>query len=147
MLQSMGGGGGAVFTSAAAANVTLSADNSGSGGNIAFTQNGSIGTLGDNSYALFAQSVGGGGGFVDGSFAGSAGGAGGAGTITLDLNGDVLALGAGSTGLFAQSIAANGLGGDITARWRRTSSWSAASMAWPCTSTAAPRTASPTTAR
>jgi Autotransporter beta-domain len=114
-LQSIGGGGGAVFTSANAPSVTLSAQNSGSGGNISLMQNGSIATSGDQAYSIFAQSVGGGGGFVDAAFAGSAGGAGGAGTITLDLDGDVLALGEDSTGLFAQSSGANGLGGDITA--------------------------------
>jgi hypothetical protein len=114
-LQSLGGGGGAVFTSAAAPEVTLSTNNTGSGGNLSFTQNGSIGTQGAQAYGVFAQSVGGGGGFVDGAFAGSAGGAGSAGTITLELNGDIVALGGESTGLFAQSTAANGLGSDITA--------------------------------
>ncbi|HKU89874.1 MAG TPA: autotransporter outer membrane beta-barrel domain-containing protein [Steroidobacteraceae bacterium] len=114
-LQSIGGGGGAVFTNATTTNVTLSAQNSGSGGNLSFTQNGSIATQGALAYAVFAQSVGGGGGFVDASFAGSAGGSGGAGSIDLVLDGDVLAFGEGSTGLFAQSTGADGLGGNITA--------------------------------
>ena len=72
-LQSLGGGGGAVFTSAAAPTVTLSAQNSGNGGNLAFTQNGSIVTHGDQAYGLFAQSVGGGGGYVDAAFRGQRG--------------------------------------------------------------------------
>jgi hypothetical protein len=113
-LQSIGGGGGAVFTNAATANVTLSAQNAGNGGNLAFTQNGSVATQGAAAYAVFAQSVGGGGGFVDGAFAGSAGGTGAGGRIDLGLNGDVFALGEGSTGVFAQSSGADGLGADIT---------------------------------
>jgi len=114
-LQSIGGGGGAVFTDAGASIVTLRSDNRGSGGNISFAQNGTIGTLGDHTYSLFAQSVGGGGGFVDGVFAASAGGDGTAGAIDLALNGDLAALGDSSTALFAQSSGANGLGGNITA--------------------------------
>ena len=121
-LQSVGGGGGAVFTHATSSNVTLSAQNSGSGGNLSFTQNGSIATQGDLAYALFAQSVGGGGGFVDGSFAGSAGGAGTAGTIDIALHGDVVALGAafyswGITRLGIDDFAA--LARRVTARLRR----------------------------
>ncbi len=114
-LQSIGGGGSAVFTDALNPIVNLSADNSGNGGAITFTQNGSIAALGGNTYGLFAQSVGGGGGFVDGGFAASAGGAGGAGSIDLTLNGDIGALGAAGVAVFAQSTGANGLGGDITA--------------------------------
>jgi hypothetical protein len=114
-LQSVGGGGGAVFTNAASSKVDLSAQNSGKGGNLSFTQNGTVATQGELAYAVFAQSVGGGGGFVDASFMGSAGGTGSAGTIDLELNGDVYALGAGSTALFAQSTGADGLGGNITA--------------------------------
>ncbi|MEO8062207.1 MAG: autotransporter outer membrane beta-barrel domain-containing protein [Pseudomonadota bacterium] len=114
-LQSIGGGGSAVFTDAEAALITLSSDNIGSGGSIAFEQNGKIVTLGDQTYSLFAQSVGGGGGYVDGVFAASAGGTGSAGAIDLALNGDIAALGEGSTALFAQSAGANGLGGNITA--------------------------------
>jgi hypothetical protein len=114
-LQSIGGGGSAVFTDAAMPSVSLSAGNTGDGGDITFAQNGSIATLGDHAYSLFAQSVGGGGGYVDGSFAASAGGAGTAGAIDLALNGDIAARGDFSTALFAQSTGANGLGGNITA--------------------------------
>ena len=63
-----------------------------------------------SSWIIF-PSVGGGGGFVDNAFAGSAGGAGSAGTIDLALNGSIAALGGFSTALFAQSSGANGLGG------------------------------------
>ena len=114
-LQSIGGGGSAVFTDAAAATISLSSANSGNGGDITFVQNGTIATLGDRAYSLFVQSVGGGGGYVDGAFAASAGGDGTAGAIDLALNGDIAALGEFSTGLFAQSTGANGLGGNITA--------------------------------
>jgi hypothetical protein len=114
-LQSIGGGGSAVFTDAAAPTVSLSTDNTGNGGDITFVQNGTIATYGDHAYSLFAQSAGGGGGYVDGSFAASAGGAGTAGAIDLALNGDIAALGDFSTALMAQSTGANGLGGNITA--------------------------------
>jgi hypothetical protein len=114
-LQSIGGGGSAVFTDAAQTSVSLSAANTGNGGDIAFEQHGTIATFGDHAYSLFAQSVGGGGGYVDGGFAASAGGTGSAGAIDLALNGDVAALGEFSTALFAQSAGANGLGGNITA--------------------------------
>jgi hypothetical protein len=114
-LQSIGGGGSAVFTDADASGVTLSSGNSGAGGNIRFEQNGTISTLGDRTYSVFAQSAGGGGGFVDGAFAASAGGAGTGGAIDLALNGDIAALGNSATALFAQSAGADGLGGNITA--------------------------------
>src|SRR5262249_34161461 len=80
-LQSIGGGGRALFTAAVEVNVSKSAANSGNGGNIDFEQNGTVSTFGGRAYAVFAQSVGGGGGYVDNSFAGSAGGAGSAGAI------------------------------------------------------------------
>ena len=114
-LQSIGGGGGALFTDAAAPAVTFSSANQGDGGAIDFTQQGTIAALGDQAYAVFAQSVGGGGGFVDGGFAASAGGGGAAGAITIELAGDVIATGNSSTALFAQSADAGGVGGDITA--------------------------------
>jgi hypothetical protein len=114
-LQSVGGGGAAVFTDVAKPTVTLSSANTGSGGAIHFTQTGNISTAGDHAYGLFAQSVGGGGGFVDGAFAGTAGGTGAGGAITLKVDGDIDARGAGSTALFAQSAGSNG-GGDIHAQ-------------------------------
>ena len=119
-LQSIGGGGSAVFTDAAAPTVTLSPDNTGNGGDITFEQNGTIATLGDHAYSLFVQSIGGGGGYVDGgssngNWAASAGGAGTAGAIDLELNGNIAAMGEFSTALFAQSAGADGVGGDITA--------------------------------
>ena len=113
-LQSIGGGGGAVFTTVDAPVVTLSTANAGDGGAIRFAQTGDVTTEGARAFGVFAQSLGGGGGFVDGVFAGSAGGAGKGSAIDLSLDGDVLALGTGSTALFAQSTGRDG-GGDIHA--------------------------------
>jgi hypothetical protein len=111
VLQSIGGGGGAVFTDAASSSVTVSDGNAGDGGTIRFTQVGDIVTTGAQSNGLFAQSLGGGGGFVDGAFAGSGGGDGSGAAITLFVNGDVVTLGEGSTAVFAQSVGQDG--GDI----------------------------------
>ncbi|HVN41319.1 MAG TPA: autotransporter domain-containing protein, partial [Steroidobacteraceae bacterium] len=112
-LQSIGGGGGAVFTDVANPEVAVSSANAGNGGAISFTQVGDVRTDGAGSYGLVAQSIGGGGGFVDGAFKGSAGGAGLGGTITLDVDGNLVTAGAGSTALFAQSAGGAG-GGDVS---------------------------------
>jgi hypothetical protein len=114
LLQSIGGGGGAVLSDVEAS-VVASAGNSGDGGAIRFSQAGDIRTEGARSWGLIAQSIGGGGGFVDGVFAGSAGGTGAGGTIDLTLDGNVFTLGEGSTALFAQSTGTSG-GGNIEAR-------------------------------
>ncbi|MBO9706815.1 MAG: autotransporter outer membrane beta-barrel domain-containing protein [Caulobacter sp.] len=109
-LQSIGGGGGAVFGGTGIPSVSLSAANAGDGGAITFTQTGGLYALGDGAFGLVAQSLGGGGGWVDGAFAGSAGGAGHGGTINLTMDGTVLASGAGSTAILAQSLGADGAG-------------------------------------
>jgi len=120
-LQSVGGGGGAVFTDAESISVIASSANSGAGGSIAFVQNGDIVTKGAQTFGVFAQSVGGGGGFVDGapaegpgagSFKGSAGGAGSGGAVTITIDGSVHTSGDRSIGVFAQSAGASG--GDIS---------------------------------
>jgi len=105
ILQSIGGGGGAVFTDLEEELValTLRADNAGNGGAITFTQNGKVLVRGAGSIGIIAQSLGGGGGLVDGWFADSAGGSGSADDVTLDLKDDVFADGAGGIGIFAQS--------------------------------------------
>jgi hypothetical protein len=64
-----GGGGGAVFTDASTPSVSFSLDNVGNGGNITYHQVGDIAAAGKQSYGPLAQSIGGGGGFVDGAFA------------------------------------------------------------------------------
>ncbi|WP_339860433.1 autotransporter outer membrane beta-barrel domain-containing protein [Paremcibacter congregatus] len=115
VLQSIGGGGGAVFTDLAAENVTLSlsADNSGDGGDISFTQTGAVVTQGADSIGVLAQSLGGGGGIVDRIHMGSAGGAGRSGDIMLTLNDSVAAEGDRGVAVFAQSEGQDGQG-DIT---------------------------------
>ena len=110
VLQSIGGGGGAVFTDAAAPSVTASSDNSGDGGAIHFAQVGDIVTTGTETYGLLAQSLGGGGGLVDGAFKGSAGGAGAGGAIELVVDGNLVTMGGRSTALFAQSAGSDGAG-------------------------------------
>ncbi|WP_312814001.1 autotransporter outer membrane beta-barrel domain-containing protein [Brevundimonas sp.] len=102
MLQSIGGGGGAVFGAPDGA-LNLSGDNSGNGGAIRFVQSDAVVVTGDNSYGVVAQSLGGGGGWVDGRFAGSAGGAGTGSSINLDFAGIIYAAGLNSVGVLAQS--------------------------------------------
>ena len=106
VLQSIGGGGGYVVTDLAPANLTVNtrSDNAGNGGNIAFTQSGDIVVTGERSRGVVAQSIGGGGGIVDGVFSGSAGGDGVAGSIDLQFEGDVVASGRGGTAIVAQSL-------------------------------------------
>ncbi|MGE0146910.1 MAG: hypothetical protein AB7R87_05955 [Parvibaculaceae bacterium] len=111
VLQSIGGGGGFLVTDAGAVATTPRKDNEGSGGSVSLTQTGNIVTTGDDAFGVIAQSAGGGGGFIYGSFVGSAGGAGNGGAIVLDLNGSVMADGARSTAVFAQSVGEQG--GDI----------------------------------
>src|SRR5690606_12074416 len=114
-LQSIGGGGGAVLSDLGeteGASVALSDANSGDGGDILLRQTGGVAVFGAGAYGVIAQSLGGGGGWVDGVFAGSAGGAGAGGRIDLDVSGPLMALGAGGVALFAQSLGAAG-GGDI----------------------------------
>ncbi|MBW8880367.1 MAG: autotransporter outer membrane beta-barrel domain-containing protein, partial [Asticcacaulis sp.] len=116
LLQSIGGGGGAVLTDATSITVGLNNGNSGNGGAITFGETGNIVTTGAGGYGLIAQSLGGGGGWVDGpdgnSFAGAAGGTGQGGAITLTLDGGVFASGTGATAIFAQSLGSLG-GGNI----------------------------------
>ncbi len=117
LIQSIGGGGGAVMSASAGDPVTRSDSNEGDGGAIVFTQVGDISTHGTVANGIIVQSLGGGGGFVQGAFAGSAGGAGVGGSINLTINGSVYATGDLSTAVQAQSSGkdANGnAGGDIT---------------------------------
>ena len=112
-LQSVGGGGGAAFTSTGSPIVTLSADNDGDGGSVSLSAVGDIHVLGDESLGVIVQSAGGGGGFVDGGFRGTAGGAGAGGAVSFDGLGNITADGAGSTAVFAQSVGGDG-GGNIS---------------------------------
>ncbi len=115
VLQSIGGGGGTVFTDLSAQNIGIAthADNSGNGGNITFDQTGNITATGDNSIALLAQSLGGGGGALDRLFINSAGGHGTSADIHLNVNGNMVSSGANGIAVFAQSVAADGEGNII----------------------------------
>ena len=110
VLQSIGGGGAAVFGDFTNADVSLNSDNAGDGGAIAFTQTGDIGALGDGSVGILAQSLGGGGGLVNGVFAGTAGGQGAGGSVTLDIDGAIVAYGTDSSAVLAQSLGSSGTG-------------------------------------
>ncbi len=83
MAQSIGGGGGAVLTGGAATTTTLSADNAGDGGAAPLDLAGDILTTGDGATAILLQSLGGGGGLIDGASTGSADGAGAGGAVNL----------------------------------------------------------------
>ena len=67
-------------------------------------------TAGDGAIGIIAQSLGGGGGLIDGDF-GNAGGPGDAGSIDFDLTGSVQTAGIGSHGMLLQSI--GDVSGDI----------------------------------
>ncbi len=137
MAQSVGGGGGSGGFSIAGAISTgnaLSLSFGGSGGsggaasNVTALNSGNIATLGDRSYGVLAQSVGGGGG--DGGFSvsggltagssvgfsmggnGSGGGAGG--NVYLESSGSVFTAGDDSHALFAQSVGGGGGSGGFS---------------------------------
>lgn len=114
VLQSVGGGGGAVFHDATANQVSnaLSAANSGDGGAVQLLQTGDMETSGKESFGILLQSIGGGGGFIDGVFAGTAGGAGAGGTVDLTVDGEVKTFHETSTAVLAQSTGTSG--GDIS---------------------------------
>ncbi|WP_170430281.1 hypothetical protein [Ruegeria arenilitoris] len=112
VIQSIGGGGGLVSTDMEASRVTvdLSTNNGGDGGDIGFTQTGTIVTTGENAIGVVAQSLGGGGGMVDSVFRGTAGGAGSGGAIDMALTGNILSVGEGGIGVLAQSEGRDGAG-------------------------------------
>jgi hypothetical protein len=88
----------------------------GNGGNITVNITGDISTTGKAAYGIFAQSIGGGGGFGDQqtggdktstpglALIGSTGGAGTAGTITINHKGNIQVFGEDSIGILAQSL-------------------------------------------
>ncbi len=118
--QSIGGGGGFAGDPSSVHDYQTGTalavkSNAGFGGEVSiFVENARVQTTGDYAPAIFAQSIGGGGGLVnynnaDGSqdkiqARGTAGGDGGGGDIFIDLIGSLVsASGAGSPGIFAQS--------------------------------------------
>lgn len=116
LAQSIGGGGGAVFHNADANNVTVTprAANSGNGGAVKLAQVGNVTTTASESFGIVLQSIGGGGGFVDGVFAGTAGGVGIGGAIDLTIDGNVIVDHETSTAVLAQSTGTSG--GNITVK-------------------------------
>ncbi|MFO7854021.1 MAG: autotransporter outer membrane beta-barrel domain-containing protein, partial [Paracoccaceae bacterium] len=112
VLQSVGGGGGYVLTdlTGRALTVEASPDNAGDGGDLSFTQIGTIHVVGDRSIGLLAQSLGGGGGKVDDVFLEAAGGAGVGGDVAVSVVGDVIADARGGVAVFAQSKGRDGAG-------------------------------------
>jgi len=132
MAQSVGGGGGAGGAAyAAGAGLTPSVAIAlggtgaagGDGGKVTVTNNGAMQLDGDNSVAIFAQSVGGGGGSGGAALAvplgvpafigGKDGATGKGGDVTVTNTGQIVLTGRGSVGIFAQSV--GGGGGVVTA--------------------------------
>ncbi|WP_281405606.1 autotransporter outer membrane beta-barrel domain-containing protein [Mesorhizobium sp. B2-4-3] len=134
MAQSIGGSGGvggAAASTSADAKVSIAASLGGLGGSggvgkfvhVINNQSGVIQTNGDNSYGIFAQSIGGGGGAAgsgstttgaaeDVSVSLSIGGIGGAGSrggdVTVENHGEITTYGYLSHGIFAQSVGGGG---------------------------------------
>lgn len=122
--QSIGGGGGAgaagnAFEGEKNLNVAVggSAGSTGNGGTVRVEQIGDVTTLGNRSYGIFAQSVGGGGGIGgtgNGNNSGTinVGGAGGAGgnggLVDVDVTGVISTAGSGAHGVVAQSVGGGG---------------------------------------
>jgi uncharacterized protein with beta-barrel porin domain len=121
--QSVGGGGGylgMVSKDANASilngtNVTMGGVTSavGHGGNVVVTNNSEIRTSGANSVGILAQSVGGGGGVIMMSGAGTisptwAAGKGNGGSVTVNVNSPIYTTGAGAYGVVAESVGGGG---------------------------------------
>jgi hypothetical protein len=86
----------------------------GDGGTVSVTLNNSayVVTNGSNATAIFAQSVGGGGGLINGG-AGSAGGQGSGGYVDVELNYSRVAANNGGDGIFAQSLGQESVGIEV----------------------------------
>jgi len=113
--QSVGGGGGDGGDSGGLVSVGGSGSATSAGGNVTVTNSQAITTNGERSDAIYAQSVGGGGGSggVSGglvSIGGSGGSGGTGGEVRVTNSGTLSAMGQFSRGIFAQSI--GGGGGD-----------------------------------
>lgn len=128
--QSVGGGGGhggvadfqnaTVGTKLATSNSGLR-NTDGAGGAVEVNIDTSVSTLGNSSVGVFAQSVGGGGGVIGTTTAGTAvslgsnGGNGSAGDVTVNVDGSVSTIGQAAHGIFAQSASGdNHKGQDVT---------------------------------
>ncbi|WP_213958845.1 autotransporter outer membrane beta-barrel domain-containing protein [Variovorax sp. dw_954] len=128
LAQSVGGGGilagdfaaatstYAAFAPEGHASIPITKERTGNGGNLTINvgSNATVLTTGANAHAIFAQSIGGGGGLVafpDGLLMGSLGGTGNAGSINITNSGTVQAKGPGSSAIFANSEGQNGASG------------------------------------
>mgnify|MGYP007072814972 CR=1 FL=1 len=119
-VQSIGGGGGNGGAGAGLFSLGGDGGGGGPGGDVTATNSGNIYTHGYDSYAIFAQSVGGGGGngaesngWIAIGGAGAGGGAGGA--VSVTNSGIIQTYADGSGGVFAQSVGGGGgNGGDAT---------------------------------
>ncbi|MGO8738244.1 hypothetical protein [Rhodoblastus sp.] len=113
LAQSIGGGGGNGGWSGGLVSIGGSGAKGGTGDTVSVTTTGQIATIGDNSAAILAQSIGGGGGNGGGSGGlaaiGGGGGAGGdANTVTVNNSAGISTGGQFSDGIFAQSIGGGG---------------------------------------
>ncbi len=138
LAQSVGGGGGdggfaiaGSISSGSGVSASLAFGGTGATGGVSkavgLLNDGSITTMGDNSVAILAQSVGGGGGSgglsvagsygggaIGASFGGSGGGAGGADMVSLVNNGNLTTFGNSSDGIIAQSVGGGGGAGGLS---------------------------------
>ncbi|CAM4202124.1 Autotransporter domain-containing protein [Bordetella tumbae] len=108
LAQSIGGGGGyawsGVNTAPAAGTISQSKAGTGNGGAVTVRVQGAVHTTGENAPAVFAQSIGGGGGWVDGvAGQGTVAGQGSGGPVAVVVDGSVQASGDDASGIFAQS--------------------------------------------
>ncbi|MBW2559376.1 MAG: hypothetical protein JRE40_00830, partial [Deltaproteobacteria bacterium] len=111
--QSIGGGGGHGSGSGGLISVGGSASEASHGGNVTIENTGEINTLGNDSYGIYAQSLGGGGGHGSGSgglisIGGFGNGGGNGGSVTVTNNGSITTQGDMSDGIFAQSVGGGG---------------------------------------
>jgi hypothetical protein len=111
--QSIGGGGGHGSGSGALISVGGSASEPSHGGNVTLENTGEINTLGNESYGIYAQSLGGGGGHGSGSggllsIGGFGSGGGDGGSVMVTNNGSITTEGDTSDGILAQSVGGGG---------------------------------------
>jgi hypothetical protein len=112
LAQSIGGGGGSVFLAEGTSPLayTLGSGGIGSGGDVSLIQTGDVFAVGDDVYGVVLQSIGGGGGWIDQTFAGTSGGVGIGGAIDFAIDGDIFTIGANSTAIYLQSLGSLGAG-------------------------------------
>ena len=115
--QSIGGGGGSVATTYGVAAIGSSSGGGGNGGTVSVGSNGTISTKGDQSKGIFAQSVGGSGGYgklvgAVMAIGGSGGGGGRGDNVEVSATAGIQTTGQDSQAIFAQSIGGGGGAGE-----------------------------------